>query len=57
VFLLAASATAWAQGPAAPPAQPQTMFVSTRNPMIDGGIFAILAGGAIYAAVRPSSRV
>lgn len=53
------AATAWAQAPApAPPtpAAPMT-YASLRNPMIDGAIFVLLAGGAVFAACRPSSRV
>lgn len=50
-------ATVWAQAPAPPTPAAPTTYVSLRNPMIDGAIFVLLAGGAIYAAVRPSSRV
>jgi len=52
------SAAVWAQGPApAAPAPAQTTFVSTRSPLVDGAIFAVLAGGAVFAVARTSSRV
>lgn len=53
------SAAAWAQGPgAAPaPAPAQAIFVSSRSPLIDAAIFAVLAGGAVFAVVRSSNRV
>ncbi len=52
-----ATASVWAQGAApAPPAQPAA-FASARNPMIDAGVFVVLAGGAVFAVCRSSQRV
>lgn len=51
------TASVWAQGAApAAPVQPAP-FVSLRNPMLDAGIFVILAGGAVFAVCRTSQRV
>lgn len=46
-----------AQGPAPAPAPAPTVFVSTRSPLVDAAIFVILAGGALFAVCRNSSRV
>lgn len=56
LLILGASAlTAAAQGAPAPVA-PATV-VSLRSPWLDFGIFAALAGGAVYAVCRGSRRV
>lgn len=51
------TASVWAQGAAPAPAAPTVTYVSSRNPMIDGAIFVVLAGGALFAVCRNSSRV
>ncbi len=58
-FLLCGLMTAsvWAQGTAPIPAPTPAPYVSIRNPMVDAAIFAVLAGGAIFAVCRTSQRV
>ena len=46
-----------AEGQGAPaPVAPATV-ISSRSPWVDFGIFAALAGGAVYAVCRGSRRV
>lgn len=49
--------TAAAQGAAPLPPPTPAPYVMIRNPMIDAGIFVVLAGGAIFAVCRTSQRV